>query len=335
MYKLLNGVILPSVGVGTSELIGKLSAKEAEDLLVEFMKETEEPSLIDTASVYGTEELVGNAIRRAVNEGVPRENILLQTKIPNDMQGYEKTLQAFEESLNRLGVDFLDIYLIHWPIPRFHENDYKELNRATWKAMERLYKAGKIRAIGVSNFLPQHIENILSDAEVPPMVNQLEIHPWYQQAETVKYCQERNILVEAWGPFRKGRLFQSEEIGSLAEKYHATPDKITLAWLKRRGIMPIVKSSSLGRMLSNLLIPAIDFQPDDLEIIAALEDKEHGHADFWNYKRQLNSVKDGGSDMDNLFDISGKVVLVTGASSGIGASTAEMFASRVSPGGVL
>lgn len=324
MYRLSNDILLPEVGVGTSELTNKLSPQEAENLLADFLRKNSGSSLIDTAPIYGTEELVGRAIKRAVSEGIPRENILIQTKVSNDMQGYENTLKAFEESLNKLGVDFVDIYLIHWPIPRFHENDYAELNLSTWRAMEYLYKAGKIHAIGVSNFLPHHLVNIISNAEIQPMINQLEIHPWYHQEETVKYCQKHDILVEAWGPYRKGKLFQSTEMRSLAEKYHVTADKIALAWLSRRGIMPIVKSSSLERMLGNLQIPAVDFQPEDLAIIAALEDKEHGHADFWNYKRQLHSIKDGSSDMDNLFDISGKVVLVTGASSGIGASAAEI-----------
>lgn len=287
MYKLPNGVVLPEVGIGTHEITQKLSPQEAENLLVEFLKTNEGLALIDTAPVYGTEELIGKAIGRAVSEGVPRENILLQTKVPNDMQGYEKTLQTFAESLERLGVDYIDGYLIHWPIPRFHEQDYAELNLSTWRAMERLYKEGKVHAIGVSNFLSHHLGNIISNAEVPPMINQLEIHPWYQQHETVSYCQAHNILVEAWGPFRKGKLFESDEVKQLAEKYYVTADKIALAWLKVRGIMPIIKSSSLKRMLGNLQIPQIEFQPDDLEIIAALEDKEHGHEDMWNYKRQL------------------------------------------------
>lgn len=289
MYRLSNDVLLPEVGVGTSELTNKLSPQEAENLLADFLSKNSGLSLIDTAPAYGTEELVGEAIKRAVSEGIPRENILIQTKVSNDMQGYENTLKAFEESLNKLGVDFVDIYLIHWPIPRFHENDYTELNLSTWRAMEYLYKAGKIRAIGVSNFLPHHLENITSNAEIQPMINQLEIHPWYQQAETVEYCQAHNIIVEAWGPFRKGKLFESAEIGRLAEKYQVTPDKISLAWLRRRGIMPIVKSSSIKRMLGNLQIPQIEFQPDDLKTIAALEDKVNGHEDFWNYKRQLSN----------------------------------------------
>jgi len=288
MHKLINEIILPEVGVGTSELTNKLSAQEAEDLLTDFLIKNGKLSLIDTAPVYDTEELVGNAIKRALNEGVPRENILIQTKISNDMQGYEKTLQTFDESVKRLSVDFIDVYLIHWPIPRFHENDYKDLNLSTWRAMERLYKEGKVRAIGVSNFLPRHLENIMSNSEIQPMVNQLEIHPWYQQCETVEFCQAHNILVEAWGPFRKGKLFESEEIRQLAEKYNTTADKISLAWIKQREILPIVKSSSIGRMLGNLQIPQINFQPDDLEIIAKLEDKENGHEDMWNYKRQLN-----------------------------------------------
>lgn len=287
MYKLINNLILPEVGVGTSKLNEKLSAQEAEDLLTDFLIKNGKLSLIDTAPVYDTENLVGNAIKRALNEGVPRENILIQTKVSNDMQGYEKTLQTFDESLKRLSVDFIDVYLIHWPIPRFHENDYKDLNLSTWRAMERLYKEGKVRAIGVSNFLPRHLGNIMSNSEIQPMVNQLEIHPWYQQQETVEFCQAHNILVEAWGPFRKGKLFESEEIRQLAEKYNTTADKISLAWLKQRGIMPIVKSSSIGRMFGNLQIPQINFQTDDLEIIAKLEDKENGYYDVWCYEKVL------------------------------------------------
>lgn len=285
MYKLANGVILPDVGIGTSRLIGKLSSQEAEDLLADFMMKNDGLSLIDTAPIYGTEELIGNAVKRALNAGVPRENILIETKVPK--QGYQETLQAFDKSLKKLGVDFVDVYLIHWPVPRLREADYRELNRETWRAMERLYKDGKVRAIGVSNFLPRHLKSIVAEAKIQPMVNQLEIHPWYQQQETVEFCQAHNILVEAWGPFRKGKLFESEEMKQLAERYSTTADKIVLAWLKRRGIMPVVKSSSLARMLGNLQTPSIDFQPSDLEIIAELEDKENGHEDFYSYRRAL------------------------------------------------
>ncbi|MBR6013817.1 MAG: SDR family oxidoreductase [Selenomonadaceae bacterium] len=204
------------------------------------------------------------------------------------------------------------------------ENDYKELNLSTWRAMEKLYKSDKVRVIGVSNFLPHHLENIINNSEIPPMINQLEIHFWYQQYETVKYCQQKNILVESWGPFRHGKIFSSEEIKNLANKYNTTPEKFSLAWIKQRGILPIPKSSSLERILSNLQISEINFDKTDLETIASFDDKD-GHEDFWNYKRQLNSI--GGSDMNNLFDISGKVALITGASSGIGESAAEMLSS--------
>ena len=326
MYKLINGVELPEVGIGTSDLTEKISSTDAENLLVEFLTcRADSLSLIDTAPVYGTEGLIGNAVKRAMKNGVPRQNILLQTKVPNGAQGYENTLKSFDESLQKLGVNFIDALLIHWPIPRFHEDDYKELNLSTWRAMEKLYKDGKVRAIGVSNFLPHHLENIISNSEIPPMINQLEIHFWYQQSATVKYCQQKNILVEAWGPFRKGKLFLSDAIKNLSAKHNVTPSKFALSWIKQRGILSICKSSSIERMLGNSQIPTINFDDDDLKIIANFDDK-NGHEDFWNYKRQLNSC--GGSDMDNLFDISGKTVLITGASSGIGESAAEVFAAR-------
>ena len=332
VYKLLNGVVLPEAGVGTAALTEKLSAADAEDLLAEFLSHRADTlSLIDTAPSYGTEELIGKAVNRALKNGVPRENIVLQTKISNEKQGYETALAEFNESLEKLGVNFVDVLMIHWPVPRYHENDFPELNLSTWRALEKIYAEGKVRAIGVSNFLSAHLKNISRNSKVPPMVNQLEIHPWYQQRATVEYCQQNNILVEAWGPFRLGKIFSSDEMKTLAEKYHVAPEKISLAWLKQRGILPIAKSSSLERMLGNLEIPQINFSQEDLDTLAALDDP-NGHYDFWNYRRQLNSCN-GGTDMDNLFDISGKVILVTGASSGIGESAADMFSSRQIVGG--
>lgn len=332
LYKLLNGVILPEAGVGTAALTDKLSTADAEDLLAGFLsRRADTLSLIDTAPSYGTEELIGKAVSRALKNGVPRENIILQTKISNEKQGYEAALAEFGESLEKLGVNFVDVLLIHWPVPRYHENDFPELNLSTWRAMEKLYREGKVRAIGVSNFLPAHLKNISRNSEVPLMVNQLEIHPWYQQRTTVDYCQQNNILVEAWGPFRLGKIFASDEMKNLAEKYHVAPEKISLAWLRMRGILPIAKSSSMERMLGNLEIPQINFSQEDLATLAALDDP-NGHYDFWNYKRQLNSCN-GGTDMDNLFDINGKVILITGASSGIGESAADLLSSRQIGGG--
>ena len=291
MHTLQNGLSLPEVGVGTHLLTEKLSEIDAENLIFDFLTtrsgEENKISLLDTAPTYDTEKLIGRAINRATKFGVKRENILIETKVPNHGQGYENTLAAFDDSLDKLQTEYIDIYLIHWPIPRYHENDYRELNLSTWKAMEKLYKAGKIRAIGVSNFLPCHLENILQNAEINPMINQLEIHPFYQQNETVDYCRSKNILVESWGPFRKGKIFESEEIKKLADKHNVTPDKIALAWLKKRGIIPMPKSSSLKRMIENLQIPSINFDEEDLKIIAGLDD-ENGHEVLWNYKRSLN-----------------------------------------------
>ena len=334
MHVLTNGVELPDVGVGTFELTKRLSAPDAENLLVEFLSSrADELSLIDTAPVYDTEELIGRAVQRAIKNGVPREKIVLETKISNDMQGFDNALQEFGRSLEKLQADFVDVLLIHWPIPRGHEGDWRELNLSTWQAMEELYREGKVRAIGVSNFLPLHLQNIIDNAEIPPMVNQLEIHPWYHERETVEFCQANGIVVEAWSPFKRAAIFRSDDINRLASAHGIAPEKFVLAWLKSRGIIPIPKSSSLERMLGNLQVPSIEFRAEDLKVLADL-DSETGHEDFWNYKRQLNSVSEGDSAMNNLFDIKGKTVLITGASSGIGASAASLFASQTQGGGI-
>ncbi len=325
MYKLKNGVALPDFGVGTFELTMNLTAPDAEDLLAEFLsKRADELSLIDTAPIYDTEELIGRAVQRAIKNGVPRENIVLETKISNDMQGYDNAMKSFAESLEKLRTDYVDVLLIHWPVPRWHEDDWRELNLSTWKAMEELYRAGKVKAIGMSNFLPPHLQNIIDNAEIPPMINQLEIHPWYHEKSTVEFCLKNNIVVEAWQPFKRGMIFRSDEIKQLASSHGVSPEHFVLAWLKSRGIIPIPKSSSIKRMLGNVQVPSIEFRAADLTTLDAL-DRESGHGDFWSYRRQLNSVRKDAPT--NLFDISGKTILITGASSGIGASAAALFAS--------
>lgn len=191
--RLSNGLPIPGIGYGTylapDDTSGTRSILDALEAGYR---------LIDTASVYGNEKTVGRAVRES---SIPREEIFITSKVWNTDQGYESTLSAFDASLNRLETDYLDLYLIHWPIPAGYEKDYKELNRETWKAMERLYKEGQARAIGVSNFLPRHLEALMEQADTIPMVNQLEINPRYHQTEAVAFCREHGILVESWGPW--------------------------------------------------------------------------------------------------------------------------------------
>ena len=289
MYTLQNGIKMPFIGFGTADLPDTNDKDTITDLIFHAIKSGYR--LIDTASIYGTEESVGKAVSRACAkiEGVTRKDILVSTKLANAVRGYEDTLKAFDESLNTLQLDYIDIYLIHWPIPRFHEEDYKELNIESWKAMEQLYKQGKVHAIGVCNFLPRHLEDLISHTSIMPMINQLEIHPWYQQKETVKWCQQHGIIVEAWGPFRHGRLFSAdnEVLQKMAATHNITVAQFILAWHKFSGIIPLPKSSSKERILSNFSVPDINFSEEEIALIDSLNDPQ-GHEDWYNYKRLLN-----------------------------------------------
>ena len=286
MYMLRNQMVLPRVGLGTAELLERRTASEIEELIVEACKNG--CKLFDTAPVYGSEEVIGRGLAKAIaNNVIDREDVIISTKLSNEAQGYHSTLQAFEDSRECLGVEYIDVYLIHWPIPKGHEEDYRELNVSSWKAMEELYQQGKVKAIGVCNFLPRHIENILRHADIPPMVNQLEIHPWYQQTETVRWCQEHDILVEAWGPLNHGAVMQSRKLEEMAHKYYVSPAQLVLAWLTQRNILPIPKASSIKRICENQEIPPIVFEEEDRIILHSM-DSVDGHAAYWNYKRQLN-----------------------------------------------
>lgn len=209
--RLSNGLPMPVIGYGTylapDDTAGARSILDALEAGYR---------LIDTASVYGNEKTVGRAVRES---SVPREKIFITSKVWNTDQGYDTTLAAFDASLNRLGMDYLDLYLIHWPIPAGYEEDYRKLNRETWKAMERLYKEGQVKAIGVSNFLPHHLEALMEEADIMPMVNQLEINPRYHQTETVAFCREHGILVESWGPLARGGVLEEPVLRRIADKH--------------------------------------------------------------------------------------------------------------------
>ncbi len=170
----------------------------------------------DTASFYETEEYVAEAIRRS---GLPREEFFIATKLWKDQMGYEEALKACEESLKKLNTDYIDLYLIHWPKPTPDCKGWKKLDIDTWRALEKLYKDGKVRAIGVSNFLPHHLDNLLENCEIKLTVNQIEYHAGYTQEATVQYCKQRDILVQAWSPISRGRVFHDVTLIELAEKY--------------------------------------------------------------------------------------------------------------------
>ncbi|MDC6362039.1 MULTISPECIES: aldo/keto reductase [Flavobacteriaceae] len=215
---------------------------------------------VDTASIYNNEEGVGIGIKES---DVPRKDVFLVSKVWNTDQGYDSTLKAFEASLKRLDTDYLDLYLIHWP--------KGELSKETWKALERLYKEKRIRAIGVSNFLQHHLEDLLISAEIVPMVNQMEFHPYLVQQDLVDFCHARGIQYEAWSPMMQGNIFDLEIMKDLASKYNKTVAQIVLRWDLQKGVVTIPKSSKKERIISNAAIFDFELSPEDMQRLDALD----------------------------------------------------------------
>ena len=220
--------------------------------------------LIDTASAYENEEAVGKAIRKST---VPREEIFITTKLWIQDTGYEKTKKAFEKSLKNLELDYLDLYLIHQPIGDVY---------GAWRAMEELYKAGKIRAIGVSNFHPDRLMDLTLFNEIVPAVNQIETHPFQQQIENQQFMQENGVQIESWGPFAEGRndLFKNELLASIGKKHNKTVAQVVLRWLIQRGVVAIPKSVRKERIIENFNIFDFELNPADMESIATLDTKK-------------------------------------------------------------
>lgn len=215
---------------------------------------------IDTASMYENEASVSEAI---LASGIPREDLFVATKVWNDEQGYEETLAAFERSLSRLGLDYLDLYLVHWPVPR--------LMTGTWRAMEELHASGRARAIGVCNHLIPHLEALLALAEVSPAVDQVEFHPRLQQPALQHFCVQHHIQLEAWAPLMRGGVFQIPEIVEIAERHTKTPAQITLRWIAQKRVVTIPKSIHEERLRENADIFDFALSPTEMDAIDALD----------------------------------------------------------------
>lgn len=254
-YTLSNGLQIPCVAFGTY--------KAADGDSTEVIKTAIETGYryFDTASFYDTEPFLRDAIKES---GISREEFFVASKLWKDEMGYENAKQAFERTLENLGTEYLDLYLIHWPLPSPDYADWRTLDTDTWKALEELYEEGRVKAIGLSNFLPHHIENILKYCKVKPMVNQLEFHPGYTQEAAVRYCQEQGILVQAWSPIGRGRVLADAMMAELAEKYQVSVAQICLRYALQRGIIPLPKSSSAERMRQNQDIFAFELSQEDM-----------------------------------------------------------------------
>ena len=262
-----NGVKMPWFGLGVFKV------QEGSEV-VESVKAALKNGYksIDTAAVYKNEEGVGQAIKEA---GVPREELFVTTKVWNSDQGYESTLQAFETSMEKLGLDYLDLYLIHWPVA----GKYKD----TWKALEKLYKDGKVRAIGVSNFHVHHLKDLMADAEIKPMVNQVEYHPHLAQTELLQFCKAEGIQMEAWSPLKQGELLSEPTIVEIAEKHKKSPAQVILRWDLQNEVVTIPKSIKEHRIIENADIFDFELTVEDMDRLNSLNKNERVGPDPDNF----------------------------------------------------
>lgn len=211
---------------------------------------------IDTASIYENEQGVGEGVKQC---GVPREDLFIVSKVWNADQGYDSTLKAFDASLERLNMDYLDLYLIHWPVA----GKYQE----TWRALEKLYLDGRVRAIGVSNFMQHHLEDIMAKAEIVPMVNQMEFHPFLVQQELLDFCKKNTIQYEAWSPMMQGKIFDMEAFKKLAVKYGKSIAQIVLRWDLQKGVVTIPKSTKKERIVANADIFDFELTEEHMQLL--------------------------------------------------------------------
>ncbi|MEH7435856.1 aldo/keto reductase [Neobacillus drentensis] len=258
---LSNGVKMPWFGLGVFKV-------EEGSEVVESVKAAIKNGYrsIDTAAIYQNEEGVGQAIRES---GIAREELFVTSKVWNADLGYESTITAYETSLKKLGLDYLDLYLIHWPV----EGKYKE----AWRALETLYKEGRVKAIGVSNFHVHHLEDVMKDAEIKPMVNQVEYHPRLAQKEVRAFCQEHGIQLEAWSPLMQGQLLDNEILKTIAQKYNKSVAQVILRWDLQNGVVTIPKSIKEHRIIENSQVFDFELTAEDMEAIDNLnEDRRVG-----------------------------------------------------------
>jgi diketogulonate reductase-like aldo/keto reductase len=253
-----NGVIMPLLGFGVFQVP---DPEECRRSVTDALKVGYR--LIDTAASYGNEEPVGKALRES---GIPREEIFVTTKLWVKDTGYERTLRAVDRSMMRLGLDYLDLYLIHQPYGDIH---------GSWRAMEELYQQGRIKAIGVSNFHPDRVMDLMLHNDVPPAVNQIETHPFHQQTEAQEFLVANHVQIESWGPFAEGRngIFQNEVLRSIGTKHGKTIAQVIVRWLIQRGVVAIPKSVRAERMAENFNIFDFSLDDDDMKAVASLDTK--------------------------------------------------------------
>lgn len=261
-FELNNGIGNPCLGFGTF--------KSADGKSAEVLKMAIDAGYryFDTASFYGTEPYLAEAIE---DSGIKREEFFITSKAWKTEMGYRQVKQAFEKSLENLRTDYLDMYLIHWPLPNPEYKDWKELDIETWRGLEELYKAGKVKAIGVSNFLLHHLENLIQNCEIMPMADQIEFHPGFTQEATVRYCQEKGIYVQAWSPLGRKRVLEHPLLVGLAEKYNKSAAQICLRYEIQRQVIPLPKASTKERMVQNYQVFDFEIEKEDMYRIDSMQ----------------------------------------------------------------
>ncbi|MGE7718137.1 Aldo/keto reductase [Priestia megaterium] len=253
-----NGVKMPGFGLGVFKVEEGPELINAIKVAIKHGYRS-----IDTAAIYGNEEGVGQGIREGLKEaGISRENVFVTSKVWNADLGYDATIAAYETSLKKLGLDYLDLYLIHWPV----EGKYKE----AWRALETLYKEGKVKAIGVSNFQVHHLKDLMEDAEIKPVINQVEYHPRLTQKELQAFCEKHHIQLEAWSPLMQGELLDNEVLTEIANKHNKSVAQVILRWDVQNGIITIPKSTKEHRIVENASIFDFELNKEEMERIDEL-----------------------------------------------------------------
>ena len=250
-FTLNNALQIPAIGFGTYK-----ASRDAMSLAVEAGYR-----YFDTAAFYGNEHDLGQAVAQS---GIPREDFFIASKVWKTDMGCKAAHESFSRTLENLGTDYVDVFLIHWPRPDIESKNWRELDLETWRAMEELHSQGKIRALGLSNFLPYHAENIINNSRVFPAVAQIEFHAGHTQAFALNYYREKNILVQAWSPIGRGRVLNDELITELAAKYRVSPVQVCLAFCLSEGVMPLPKASSTERLRENLQAVNITLEREDI-----------------------------------------------------------------------
>lgn len=261
-FELSNGITIPSIGFGTWKLPN-------DDRIIEIIKNAIESGYrhFDTASAYGNEKMLGKAFKLS---GINRKEIFITGKLWNDDRGYENIIKACKRTIKNLECEYLDLYLIHWPASKAVHKDWAEINNETWKAFEYLYEQGLVKSIGVCNFKKHHLEKLMESSKIMPMVDQIEFHPGQIQKETVDFCHNNNIIVEAWSPLGSGKILEKEILIEIAKKYNRSVAQLCIKWCLQNNVLPLPKSDIVEFMQQNLIKEPFEINKDDMKTLNEL-----------------------------------------------------------------